>query len=259
MKVTVCEISDREDYFFHDLIDLDQYLTKNHSTLLLLPDLAFFEWTGYEMLSQKKQLMGLLENQASWTFHLEKLPVEYIIYSKLVVKGNQYSKSCILYDKKSGHKVIREVEIVKHNEENYRLQPPLSVADCVLIEIEGYKIGIALDTELWTTSIADHLAKAGIDILVCPRASSKDSVDQWIRQGQTMAVLSGAYCLSSNKTRTSKTNFHWGGRGWIAEPFTGKLLGSTNNHKRFLTLKLDMGKTIEAKSKFPIKSYSANF
>jgi len=257
--VTVCEISDREEYFLRDWIDLNLHLKKSNPTLLLVPDLAFFEWTGYELLSRKSELKASLENQAFWISKLATLHVEYIFYSKLIVEGERYFKASCLYDKKSGHQIVRKVEIIKQKDNAYSLKSPRSTNECILIEIEFYKIGIALDTELWTTAIGDYLGKSGIDILLCPRASSKESVEQWIRQGQTMAVLSGAFCLSSNKTRLSRNNFQWGGRAFITEPFTGMLLGSTNNYKRFLTLKLDMKKSREAKSKFPLKSYVPNF
>jgi predicted amidohydrolase len=259
MNVTVCEISDREDFFIHDWIDLELHLVKNKSNLLLLPDLAFFEWTDFETLSNTELRQELLSSQASWILHLERLSVDFVVYSKLVFRDKKYFKACYLYRRDSGHQQIRQVELIGTNEGKLMLQQQESSKAMAFTEINGYKVSVILDTELWRTPIADHLSKSGADILLCPRASGKDSVEQWIRQGQAMAVLSGAYCLSSNKTRSGKNGFQWGGRSWIAEPFTGKLLGSTNNHKRFLTCTIDMKKTRDAKSMFPINITTANF
>jgi N-carbamoylputrescine amidase len=78
------------------------------------------------------------------------------------------------------------------------------------------------------------------------------SVDQWIRCGQTLSVLSGAYCLSSNKSGLSDHGFQWGGNGWIARPSTGDLIGTTNSQEKFVTVEIDLAKSHSAKNEYPL-------
>ncbi|MEL7118202.1 MAG: carbon-nitrogen hydrolase family protein, partial [Bacteroidota bacterium] len=121
-----------------------------------------------------------------------------------------------------------------------------------LIEVNGLKIGFLLCTEIWFTQYTRKYALEGIDFLLCPRATGKSSVEQWIRCGQTSAVIGGCYCLSSNRSGIGDDNFHWGGTGWICQPMDGSLLGCTSQEAPFLTLDMDLTKSKLAKKEYPI-------
>jgi N-carbamoylputrescine amidase len=105
---------------------------------------------------------------------------------------------------------------------------------------------------MWFTEYARHYGKQGIDILLCPRASGMASVNQWIRCGQTLAIISGAYCLSSNRSGAGDHGFQWGGSGWIAEPVSGNLHGITTPREKFITMEIDIDKSRNAKKEYPL-------
>ena len=119
------------------------------------------------------------------------------------------------------------------------------------MELDGFKIGVLLCTEMWFTEYARAYAKQKIDLLLCPRATGISTTPKWIRCGQTLAVISGAYCLSSNKAGYGDDGFLWGGTGWISEPEEGVLMGTTI-HNGFLTLEIDLETAREAKNGYPI-------
>jgi N-carbamoylputrescine amidase len=105
---------------------------------------------------------------------------------------------------------------------------------------------------MWFMEYARQYAKKGIDILLCPRATGMASINRWIRCGQTLAILSGGYCLSSNRSGPGDDSFQWGGVGWIAEPIKGNLLSITTPKEKFVTLEIDLTKSRQAKNEYPL-------
>ena len=69
--------------------------------------------------------------------------------------------------------------------------------------------------------------------------------------GQAAAVVSGAYCLSSNLSGTTTEGGDYAGVGWIIEPSEGKVLGLTSSQKPFLTLDIDVGEADRVKKTYP--------
>jgi N-carbamoylputrescine amidase len=123
--------------------------------------------------------------------------------------------------------------------------------DFTIIQSSRARIGFLICTELWFNLHAREYASQGIDLLVCPRATDITSVDKWIAGGRVAAVVSGAYCLSSNFSYRDGDAFKWGGNGWIIEPEEGKVLGVTSREQPFLTLEIDLSIADSAKHTYP--------
>jgi N-carbamoylputrescine amidase len=96
---------------------------------------------------------------------------------------------------------------------------------------------------------AREYARQDVHLLLCPRATLAPSVDKWIAGGRTAAVVSGAFCLSSNFG--GDDGLQWGGNGWIIEPEGGNILGLTSPENPFLTLEIDLGVAEAAKQTYP--------
>jgi N-carbamoylputrescine amidase len=69
--------------------------------------------------------------------------------------------------------------------------------------------------------------------------------------GQAAAVVSGAYCLSSNLAGKTPEGGDYAGVGWIIEPGEGKVLGLTSSGQPFLTLDIDLAEADKAKKTYP--------
>ena len=69
--------------------------------------------------------------------------------------------------------------------------------------------------------------------------------------GRTAAVVSGAFCLSSNIGGISQAGVKWGGGGWIVEPEEGDVLGLTSQERPFLTVDIDLAVAEMAKRTYP--------
>src|SRR5258705_10544069 len=81
--------------------------------------------------------------------------------------------------------------------------------------------------------------KEGVHIIVNPRATPKSSLDKWLVAGRGMAMISGAFCLSSNHISTEPDLVHLGGQGWIIAP-NGEVLGLTWHEQPFVTAEMEL-------------------
>jgi len=253
MKVTVCELSDNENAFQQDWEALKTHLYQNNSDLLLLPEMPFCRWIAFELPVRESLKVEAVEKHEQWLTKLDELGVDKVVYSKPVIANGRYHNTAFIWQKGIGHQPIHAKQYFP--EEEHFWEASWYDADkegFSLCEIEGMKIGVLLCTEVWFTQHARTYGEEGIDLLLCPRATGESSVSQWVRCGQTLSVISGAYCLSSNRTGVGAHNFMWGGKGWVAQPMDGELLGTTNSNEKFVTVAINLDKTKEAKKEYPL-------
>ncbi|HMG68309.1 MAG TPA: carbon-nitrogen hydrolase family protein [Chitinophagaceae bacterium] len=254
MKVTVCELSDNEIAFKGDWKGLKFHLNENKPDLLLLPEMPFSKWIASEIMVTDTAKRKSVEKHEAWMLMMEELNAKLIVYSKPVISGGKFYNTAFVFQKGVGHFKIHTKSFFPE-EPHFWEQTWFDHEDektFELLEIDGKKIGVLLCTEMWFTQYARHYGKQGIDILLCPRATGRASVDQWIRCGQTLSIISGAYCLSSNRSGTGDRDFQWGGSGWIAEPMNGNLLCTTSPSEKFMTREIDINKSRSAKNEYPL-------
>jgi len=254
MKVTVCELSDNEINFIDDWNNLKIHIKQSKPDMLLLPEMPFCKWIADEKVVSEKAKLQSVQKHEEWLTRLEQLKVQYVVYSKPVIDGSKFHNTAFVYEKSAGHCKIHTKSFFP--EEPYFWEEtwydPDELKTFEVIEIGEIKIGVLLCTEMWFTQYAREYGKQGIDILLCPRATGAGSVRQWIRCGQTLSVISGAYCLSSNRSGSGDNGFQWGGKGWVTAPGDGDLLGITAADKKFLTVKIDINKSRTAKTDYPL-------
>jgi len=254
MKVTVCELSNNEMKFIDDWNKLKIHVKQNKSDLLLLPELPFGKWIATEEKVNHGTQMLSVQKHEKWMPEIEQLQAKYVVYSKPVIEGHKFFNTAFVYEKGLGHRKIHTKTFFP--EEPYFWEETWfdreEVPSFEVLELAGLKIGVLLCTEMWFTQYAREYGKQGIDILLCPRATGFASGNQWVRLGQTLAIISGAYCLSSNRSGTDDNNFQWGGTGWIAKPANGNLIGTTSTDEKFITREIDLEKSRLAKSDYPL-------
>ena len=119
------------------------------------------------------------------------------------------------------------------------------------VQVDGIKIGFLICTEMWFAAHAREYMLQGIELLVCPRATPLNSADKWLAGGRTAAVISGAFCLSSNFRGTNIAGSDFGGTGWVVEPEEGRVLGTTSPGQPFLTVEIDLTVAQNAKHTYP--------
>ncbi|MEE8277607.1 MAG: carbon-nitrogen hydrolase family protein [Thermoanaerobaculia bacterium] len=108
------------------------------------------------------------------------------------------------------------------------------------VEVGGAKVGFLICTDMWFTEHARAYAREGVHLLAVPRATAFTSLEQWLAGGRAAAVVSGAWCLSSNRGGTDGEGTLWTGGGWIIEPESGQVLCVTSDEEPFRTLEIDL-------------------
>ena len=241
MKVTICELNDRPDSFSKQWERLITHISEEKSDLLLLPELIFSEWIASSKQVSQKAREESVRTHEQWLKRIEDLEGIYVIYSKPVIQENKFHNTAFVWHSDHGHKKIHTKSFFPE-EENFWEETVYDKEDgsFEIVEVENLKIGVLLCTEVWFTQYARQYAKQSIDLLLCPRATGISSVPQWVRCGQTLSVISGAYCLSSNRSGIDSKGFEWGGSGWIAAPMNGELLAQTDQGSPFKTIAIDL-------------------
>ena len=253
MKVTICELNDERKAFAEDWESLTEYLDREPSDLLLLPEMPFCEWWADTPEFNSEKQLSAVEIHAEYIKNFETLHAKNILYSRPVAKNGRFHNVAFIWNAVRGEVPVHTKQYFP--QEPYFYEETWFDADDTgfkVLEVEGLRIGVLLCTEMWFTQHARKYGELGADLLLCPRATGISSVDQWIRCGQTLAVISGAFCLSSNRTGTAGNGFRWGGNGWIAQPADGKLLGVTSARQKFLTIDIDISLAQNAKKEYPL-------
>lgn len=253
MKVTVSQLSNDIKQFEKEWEELKVHCKLNKSELILLPEMPFYSWIAHQPEINNTQKIAAVQAHEKWLQRIEELGDAIVAYSKPIIEGDKFYNTAFIWTKETGHQKVHTKYFFPEEEgfyeETWFDRTPKNFQ---LIEIKGIKIGFLLCTELWFTQYTRAYGLEGMDILFCPRASGKSSIDQWIRCGQTSSVIGGAYCLSSNRSGIGADNFNWGGTGWICQPMDGTLLGVTSNDSPFLTIDIDLAKSKQAKKEYPI-------
>ena len=253
MKVTVCELDNDTHQFEKEWERLIAHCQTHQSDLVLLPEMPFYPWIANQKEVQTALKLKAVEGHEKWLQRIEELGANMVAYSKPVIEGDYFYNTAFVWTKEHGHQEVHTKhffpEEVGFYEETWFDRPSEHFE---IIEVNGVKIGFLLCTEIWFTQYARKYGLAGIDVLLCPRATGQSSIAQWLRCGQTLSVISGAYCLSSNRCGMGDDDFIWGGTGWISQPLDGRLLGNTSSDTPFLTIDIDLKRTKRAKEDYPL-------
>jgi N-carbamoylputrescine amidase len=111
-------------------------------------------------------------------------------------------------------------------------------------------VGFQICTELWTLEESRQYGLKGVDVLAAPRATPASSRERWLVAGRAAAILAGAYCVSSNRSGTSRAGFEFAGTGWIIDP-DGEVLAITSNESPIVSLDIDLTQASRAKATYP--------
>lgn len=254
MKVTVCELSDNPVDFKRDWKELENHLISQDPDLLLVPEMPFSKWLAFEQFPNEALKRESVNNHQNWLKEIEKLHSKNIIYSAPEMIDDQFFNTAFIFSKTTGHVPI-------HRKAYFPQEPNFwestwfdreQVVSFNAFEIANYKIGLLICTELWFLQHAREYGKNGVDLLLCPRATGKEDNSNWINCGKIAAIVSGAYCLSSNRSGVSESGFEWGGGGWVTAPINGELLGSSSSENKIITVNIDLRKSRAAKLEYPL-------
>ena len=252
MRVTVCELPNEREAFAESWSALVAHVARTGSALVVLPEMPFSRWLAAHPRVDAEAWKLAVQEHASWIARLEELGAEVVVTTRPIVDGEERFNEAIVWEREAGPRDITHRKQYLPDEEGYweahwyQPGPP----DTQIVETNAGKLGFAICTEMWFFERIRRYGQQGMQILACPRATPNASVDRWLVAGRTAAIVSGAYCLSSNLSGRTKTN-HWGGAAFITEPEGGKILARTDEKHPFATVEIDLGEADRAKGTYP--------
>jgi N-carbamoylputrescine amidase len=251
MKVTVCEISNNPKGLARDWKGLVAHVKAEKSNLVLLPEMVFYPWFAWKREFDPEIWQAAVNAHDKWQSRLNELQPAIVLGSRPVNKENKRLNEGFLWELGSGCSKVYSKYYLP-DERGFWEASWYDRGDGVFIPIESGKIliGLAICTDIWFLENSRTYGKMGIHILGCPRATPKLTLDKWLVAGRAAAVVSGAYCLSSNRVSHDEKGVDFGGQGWIVGP-DGEVLGLTSAENPFLTLDIDLTKADLAKQTYP--------
>lgn len=252
MKVTVCELRNGWTESGKEWELLADHVGEERSDLVLLPEMCFYPWITRTRNVDPTQWQSAVESHDRWIERFSEIPASILIGTRPVVRKGLWHNEGFVWEKGEGYKPVH-VKYHLPNEEGFWEASwyKRGNGDFNAVTVKGIHIGFLVCTELWFNAHAREYMKKGIHLLVCPRATPLASVDRWIAGGRTAAVVSGAFCLSSNFNGPNVEGIDFGGAGWIIEPEGGNVLGVTSQKEPFVTLKIDLEMAERAKNTYP--------
>ena len=250
MNITVCEYNNNMEVVESIWKALVEHCKSQQSEIVLLPEMPFSSWLAHTDQVDESLWAKAVETHAQWLERLGELEAQVVLSSRPVIRDGVRLNEGYAWTPEGYQSVHHKVYLP--NEPGYWEATWYSpgAEEFNVIDMGGIKIGFLICTELWFSQRAREYMKQGIDLLVCPRATEAQSLDKWYAGGRTAAVVSGAYCLSSNLAGADSQGNPFAGGGWIIEP-DSEILGKTSTTEPFLTLNIDIEKARAAKSTYP--------
>jgi N-carbamoylputrescine amidase len=192
-----------------------------------------------------------VEAHERWLDSLEELNPAIVLGSKPEIQSARRLNRGFIWDKQQGYRPVHTKYYLPDEEGFWEASWYMrGEKEFITFEVQGVRIGFLICTDLWFFEHARAYGKEGVHILACPRATPRSTLDKWLAGGRTSSIVSGAYCLSSNRFEPGESGLDMGGMGWITSP-DGEVLGTTSRSEPFKTVQLDIDRAEKAKSTYP--------
>jgi N-carbamoylputrescine amidase len=252
LKVTVCELPNDPDELARQWNRLADHTRSAQSELVLLPEMAFHPWLAASDRVTPEHWRQAVETHRHWSRRLPELGAAVVMGTRPVSRSDGPHNEGFVWTPDGGT-ARAHTKYYLPDETGYweaswyrRGRGTFKTIAC-----GGTVYGFLICTELWFTQHARAYGLQGAQIIVCPRVTPASSTDKWIAGGRTAAVVSGAFCLSSNLSGPNVPGSDFGGTGWVIEPEEGAVLGLTSAEQPFVTMDIDPGWADAAKSTYP--------
>jgi N-carbamoylputrescine amidase len=252
MKITVCELSNEMSILEEEWPQLVDHVKTEESDLVLLPEMPFYPWIAETDQFDREVWQASVKMHDRWISRFIELTPAAVISSRPVIRGGKRLNEGFVWEEPTGYQGVHHKHYLPEEEGWWEASwYERGEKEFTLIQSRQARVGFLICSELWFNQHAREYARQGIELLVCPRATAETSNDKWIAGGRTAAVVSGAWCLSSNFSHRDGDDRKWGGTGWIIEPEDGRVLGVTSKERPFLSLEIDLSEAEAAKHTYP--------
>ncbi|MCP4284669.1 MAG: carbon-nitrogen hydrolase family protein [Gammaproteobacteria bacterium] len=252
MKVTVCELPNESELFKTVWRSLEAHVREFQSDVVVLPEMPFAPWLAASDDFDPDVWDSAMALHDEWLPRLAAFGEATVVGSRPVMLAGRRHNEAFTWQARSGYQRTHHKYYLPNEpgfwEETWyeRGEKRFDTA-----ETAHGTVGFLICTELWFTEHARTYGRQGAQMLICSRATEAQTTEKWVMGGRAAAVMSGAFCLSSNRGGVDSRGHAWGGHGWIIEPDQGTVLGITSAERPFLTLEIDLAEADQAKRQYP--------
>ena len=252
VKVTVCQFPEDQERLAAHWRALAEHVMAEAADLVLLPEMPFSPWMARSPHVDPRIWAEAVAAHERWTARLGELGARVVAGTSPILEGGIPYNQAFVWTEAEGCRPVHKKVFLPEEEGFWEArwyrpgEPSFAVAESPL-----GRLGFLICTELWFGEWARFYGRQGVRFLLCPRATAMGSRDKWIAGGRTAAVMSGAFCLSSNRGGVDRHACSWAGTGWIIEPEEGDVLALTGAASPFITLDLDETVADRAKTTYP--------
>ncbi len=230
--------------------NLRPHVAAEGAQLVLLPEMCFCPWFCGARVFDAARWEAAVAAHDAWLRRLPELGAEIVVGTAPRTVRNRRYNVAFVWTASSGVRWIHRKTYLPDDdgywEASWYHRGPI---DFPPVRLGALSLGLMICTEIWFLQHARDYAAAGAQLLLNPRSTPRHTNDKWLAGGRTAAVVSGAFCLSSNHAgQAGETRL--GGQGWICDP-EGVVLATTTTRQPFATLELDLAQADAAKSTYP--------
>ena len=245
----MCQMNDDRKVFAKEWESLAKHVEKEHSDLVLLPEMPFSTWFCASPKFEARVWNAAVSEHQWWTGRLAELGSKVVLATRPVDKGKRRLNEGFVWTRGRARGV--HFKSYLPNEAGYFEASWYDRGERKFTPVRtgGSVLGFMICTDLWSMPHARAYGKEGVHLIAVPRATEKATVEKWLAGGKTAAVVSGAFCISSNRVgRRGEARF--GGCGWVVGP-DGQQLGLTSSERPFVTVDVDLKDAERAKRTYP--------
>jgi N-carbamoylputrescine amidase len=252
ITATVCELPNESEPFEAAWHDLVAHVVEHQSDVVVLPEMPFAPWIAATDKLDPAVWARAVALHDAWLLRLAELGEATVVGSRPVTLDRRRLNEAFAWHAVHGYQKTHYKYYLPDEPEFWeatwyeRGEKRFDSA-----ETANGTMGFLICTELWFTEHARSYGRQGTQMLICSRATEAPTTEKWLMGGRAAAVMSGAFCLSSNRGGVDARGHAWGGHGWIIEPDQGTVLGTTSAKRPFFTLEIDLSEADQAKSKYP--------
>lgn len=252
ITATVCELPNESEPFAAAWQALVAHVGEHQSDAVVLPEMPFAPWIAATRDFDPAVWTSAVALHDEWLPRLAELGGATVLGSRPVSLDGRRLNEAFAWHVDTGYQTTHykyylpdepdfwEATWYERGEKRFDI-----------VQTPHGTMGFLVCTELWFTEHARAYGRQGAQLLICSRATEAETTEKWVMGGRVAAVMSGAFCLSSNRGGVDKRGHAWGGHGWIIEPDQGTVLGTTSAEQPFLTLKIDLSAAEQAKCSYP--------
>ena len=250
MRVTVCQLHDEPDAFAADWSALCAHARRERSELVLLPEMTFGRWFAVTRLFEERPWREAIDAHRQWEPRIAELGVPAVICTRPTERSGRRLNEAIVVNAE-GPRAVHDKRYLP-DEEGYWEASWYEAGDGVFepFVVGSATVGAQICTEMWMLDVSRRYGLGGADVIAVPRVTPASSRERWLVGGRAAAIVSGAFCVSSNRSGISVAGDPFGGQGWIIDP-DGDVLAITSDAEPFATRDLELAQATAAKTTYP--------